>query len=890
NTDTESVTVNPLPEPSISGLTEAYCVDAAASVLSTNLEGSIFSISNNGNAPVENGPGLTVNATDTLFVPADAGVGDHTIFLTNTDPVTGCVGVDSIQLTVNPLPSDVSIIDLDASYCVGGDVDVFQGFPSASSGISGIFQLFDINGTLLEADLGTAFDPSAFDKGEYDIQYTFTDNNGCQDQATSRVIIHPNPVASFLREGDCVSDTLKLLNQSFFETGDTGTINSFQWEYLSFVDFDENSILADPPASSFTIMLTVGTQVGCQDDTLSGTQFIGADPFFDYFSSVACVGGFNTVFQIQDINNNGFGLEDTDTITSIIYEYGDGNIVQNNNEVVFHPYDDPGLYQSTVTINTNQNCSQSVSRPVVVVPNITSFPYFEDFEADQGDWNTLARDPDSTSTWEYGTPSGAVINSAAGGTKAWATNLDGEYPANEDSWVYGPCFDLTQLNRPMLSLDIWNDTQDGFDGVVIEHSTDGITWFPTAEVGDGINWYNSSVIIGQPGDQTIAPIGFSGQTGGWINARVKLDQYKTSDDFRIRIAFGSDANNPGGTALEGFAFDNVFVGERSRGVLFEHFTNLNDPNAQAVDEFLYDELLQNNFNESEFNPLDVVYMQYHIGVPSADAINLENTADPSARTLLYGIDETGKAQINGLVFGNGDSQPADGDPWQQIDLDQQALPDPLFNILLPPASVSGSTISASAVITANEDLSLDTLDVHLVIVEDNVVVGSRTLQGVLREMLPDAAGTPFVQAWSAGETANISYSYTFDPTVVDANNLEVIAFIQDRETQEVVQANSTRDLSIFVDVEEPIETFSLAVFPNPASHMINLNFDQTIPETIQWQLNDALGRVIDGGELDPGNYNYQLPTTQWPDGFYFLQVGSEDMGFRIEKIIISKQP
>ncbi|MEO1434505.1 MAG: T9SS type A sorting domain-containing protein, partial [Bacteroidota bacterium] len=717
-----------------------------------------------------------------------------------------------------------------------------------------------------------------------------TDNNGCQDQSTSRVIIHPNPVASYLREGDCVSDVLALTNQSFFEAGDTGTINDFQWEYLGFVDFDENSSFANPPAGSFTIMLTIGTQVGCQDDTLSTTQFIGADPFFDYISSVACTDGFPSEFRIQDVNGNDFGLEDTDTISNIIFDFGDGDVIPINEQIAFHQYENPGLYESTVTIVTNQNCDQSVTRPVVVVPNITSFPYFEDFEADQGGWQTLARDPDSTSVWEYGTPSGAVINSAAGGTGAWATDLDGEYPANEDSWVYGPCFDLTQLARPMLSLDIWNDTQEGFDGVVIEWSTTGFDWSPLATVGDGINWYNSSVIIGQPGDQTIAPIGFSGQTGDWISARVKLDQYKTADNFRIRIAFGSDANNPGGTALEGFAFDNVFVGERSRGVLFEHFTNLNDPSAQAIDEFLYTELLQNNFDESEFNPLDVVYLQYHIAVPSADAINLENTADPSARSLLYGIDETGKSQINGLVFGTGDSQPTTGEPWQQIDLDQQALPDPLFNILLPPASVSGSTISASAVLSANQDISLDTLDAHMVIVEDNVVIGSRTLQGVLREMLPDAAGTPFVQAWTSGQTANISYSYTFDPTIVDPNNLEVIVFIQDRENQEVIQVNSSRDLSIFVDTDDPIQSFSLAVFPNPASHQINLNFDQIVPETIQWQVSDALGRVIDGGELDPGNYNYQLPTTGWLDGFYFLQVGSEDMGFRTEKIIISKQP
>ena len=45
-------------------------------------------------------------------------------------------------------------------------------------------------------------------------------------------------------------------------------------------------------------------------------------------------------------------------------------------------------------------------------------------------------------------------------------------------WVYGPCFDLTTLQRPMISIDMFNDTDEGNDGVVIEYQDQQGEWQP----------------------------------------------------------------------------------------------------------------------------------------------------------------------------------------------------------------------------------------------------------------------------------------------------------------------------------------------------------------------------------------------------------------------------
>ena len=53
---------------------------------------------------------------------------------------------------------------------------------------------------------------------------------------------------------------------------------------------------------------------------------------------------------------------------------------------------------------------------------ITSYPYSEDFESGDGGW---VADNTTNGTWALGTPTGAIINSAASGSNAWVTNLSG---------------------------------------------------------------------------------------------------------------------------------------------------------------------------------------------------------------------------------------------------------------------------------------------------------------------------------------------------------------------------------------------------------------------------------------------------------------------------------
>ncbi|RYY54922.1 MAG: T9SS type A sorting domain-containing protein [Chitinophagaceae bacterium] len=123
-------------------------------------------------------------------------------------------------------------------------------------------------------------------------------------------------------------------------------------------------------------------------------------------------------------------------------------------------------------------------------PVVSSFPYLQDFEAGDGDWYTGG----TKVSWEYGTPASQNINRAASGSKAWKTNLAGHYNDGEFSYLYSPCFNLSAMANPSLSLSIALDIEDcgaGFcDGAWMEYSKDGINWLRLGASGSGTNWYN----------------------------------------------------------------------------------------------------------------------------------------------------------------------------------------------------------------------------------------------------------------------------------------------------------------------------------------------------------------------------------------------------------------
>ncbi len=125
-------------------------------------------------------------------------------------------------------------------------------------------------------------------------------------------------------------------------------------------------------------------------------------------------------------------------------------------------------------------------------PLITSFPYLENFEVNDGYWYTNGLN----SSWQWGTPAKTLLSKAANGNKAWTTSLIGSYKDNENSSLVSPCFDISGMTQPVLSFSHIFQIEDDCpcDYTWVEYSTDGgETWqrFGNAS-GNGTNWYDNA--------------------------------------------------------------------------------------------------------------------------------------------------------------------------------------------------------------------------------------------------------------------------------------------------------------------------------------------------------------------------------------------------------------
>ena len=215
------------------------------------------------------------------------------------------------------------------------------------------------------------------------------------------------------------------------------------------------------------------------------------------------------------------------------------------------------LGNHTILINVqygtdNFKDNDTITLNVFNTPLITTFPYVENFETNDGYW----RSSGFNNSWEYGVPAANKINKAASGTKAWKTNLAGNYKNQETSFLYSPCYSIGGMTNPTLSLNIALDLEDcggSFcDGAYIEYSEDGIIWSRLGNVGTGTNWYNKDY----SGNKLWSVQDYT----RWHVATTPLPIGIPTIRFRIVVVSDPFVN------FEGVAIDDVHVYDNAMGI------------------------------------------------------------------------------------------------------------------------------------------------------------------------------------------------------------------------------------------------------------------------------------------------------------------------------------
>jgi hypothetical protein len=237
--------------------------------------------------------------------------------------------------------------------------------------------------------------------------------------------------------------------------------------------------------------------------------------------------------------------------------------------------------------------NNKVATDIFIVPTYAP-PHAEDFETNDGYWRASG-----SPVWEYGTPNGAVINSASSGSKSWATGLTQEYGdllsqpyltifedgfETDKGWTFGGEFERaipSNMYPPYFAFDslycLGTDlTGQGTNPYYYENGiTSGTAYTATSPDFDVSSYSNVTVgfaswIMIQDGDSLrleASPDGGShwytlwkNTEGGIMESDFEFIQHSVPDSLTytstLRFRFSLFHTSAGGPVAEGWFIDN----------------------------------------------------------------------------------------------------------------------------------------------------------------------------------------------------------------------------------------------------------------------------------------------------------------------------------------------
>jgi hypothetical protein len=834
---------------------------------------------------------------------------------TVTQTVAGCEGAKTkVGVTVKPLPNlDILPVTGDPlKICITGGSQTFQATDNGAAAPNGVWSGTGITSALVpNAAAGTVqLNASILSPGDYTLHLVYQNpTTTCSNTKDLALRVFPTINPSYSVGTACNGFPVSITNTSTIVPANaTATIASTSWIFG-----DGASLVPGNGA------IPAGTNTGKTSGTYFSPNHIfnGIGNFLSQFTMVTSDGCIVTPPQIPiTINPNpdgafvwesvcvGLGGSDTK------FAAGTSNIPENNiqsydwnfskhNLLVVGPVNAPGTgkvanvnYTSVGTdtvrliITTTASCKDTIQKPVYLVPSFglvtEATAYTQDFNSGADGWIAGG----VRSSWAHGHPAGATVNKDAspnGQGSAWDTNLTGNSNAGEQSWVMSRCFDFTDAQKPIISFDIWSDTPAGNDGAVLQYNTTGniekeSDWQVVGQIGQGVNWYDESGISSRPGNQAANDLGWTGIYGEWKTATFKLDNLKGQSKVVFRIAFASNAPR-----REGFAFDNVFVGERTRTVLVENFTN-----SSAAANGTAHNALFNNFSQGS---QEVAKIQFHTAFPGSDPLNALNAEINNARTAFYGITNSPTFSLDGNVV---NTLPA----LEALYNERILTPSPVrLDVTL---TKEGEVVKIKTSITNATTQTVPTAGVNVftTVVEKSITdpaylgsSGNAEFVYVAKEMLPTAAGIRLTQDLAPMQTLVLDEVVWRNRDLLTSGQGAVVVFMQSIEggNKEVFQAKviNATDEPDFVTGIEPTFGDQVRVYPNPARGEVNIDLPAKAAQDLPVNLIDGFGRTVYQQVVPRGDRRKTISTASFPDGVYILQVRSAEGSVMHRKLVIT---
>ena len=272
-----------------------------------------------------------------------------TYICTVVDASTGCI--DTVSITINEPPLLTVNAGADINICIGGNTNI----SAIGAGGTPPYNYSWDNGL----GAGQNHNVSPIVTTSYIV--TITDDNGCQNNDT--IIVNVHPPLTVIASNDVSICPGDITNISAIAAGGNGGPYTYTWD--NGLGLGQNHNVS--PTATTTYIVTAND--GCSQpvtDTVIIT--VNPVPVVDFIADTFGLCEFPQLpFEFYNITDTTGGM-----VSSALWNFGDGGTA--SGDTVSHTYSSPGTYDITLTVTSTPNaggCSATLTKPayVTVFPN-----------------------------------------------------------------------------------------------------------------------------------------------------------------------------------------------------------------------------------------------------------------------------------------------------------------------------------------------------------------------------------------------------------------------------------------------------------------------------------------------------------------------------------------
>lgn len=326
-----------------------------------------------------------------------------------------------------------------------------------------------------------------------------------------------------------------------------------------------------------------------------------------------------------------------------------------------------------------------------------------------------------------------------------------------------------------------------------------------------------------------------------------INVYPGTHSYTVRADYDGNISSPSNVAevnIEGGADRNYVLVEIGTGTWCQYCPGA----AMGADD-----LVENGCN--------VAVIEYHNG----DDFTTTNT---DGRNNYYNITGFPTAVFDGgqkIVGGNHTTSLYSSYlPIYEARKDVQSI----FTLDMDVAPADASDIHVDVNMNKIFNYTTGNMKLHLAVTESDIQFawqGQTELNFVCREMYPDFNGTAV--DFSSNTNQTLSYDITLPSDWVQGN-CELIAFLQDDNSQEVMQTAKFNLNGVGISANDPV---LVSIYPNPATDHVTLSMGNTNIKNID--VYNTLGQLTHHISTDSKEVN--LNTSAWDNGIYTFRITTD---------------